>query len=385
MRVIGLLVDSYRLLIFVGVQLVIALTNIRLLRRLGTFPPAGRRPRVSILVPARDEAAGIGRCVESLLNQDYPDCELLVLDDRSTDNTGAVLAGFASPRLRVLPGAPLPEGWNGKPWACAQLARSATGELFFFTDADTVHRSDSIRLAVDALESTGADLLTALIRNEVPSFGEQITVPFMVWAIMAILPVGLAHFWRRSKAFSAANGKFLLFRRQAYETVGGHAAARDEAAEDVALARLVKGAGMRLRLVNASDCISARMYEGFRSAAKGFSKNFFAIFDYRLLPALFVWTWMLAITWHPLVSVAVLGAASRFDGRFWAASAAVMLSGLIWLLVALETRLPRRLALYYPLTMTTAAGLGLGSLLATLLSRTGWKGRRLARHRIRLL
>lgn len=385
MKVIGLLVDSYRLLIFVGVQLLITLSNARLLRRLGSFPAAARRPRVSILVPARDEAGQVGRCVESLLGQDYPDFELLVLDDGSADSTGAILAGFSSPRLRSLRGEPLPEGWNGKNWACQQLARVATGELLLFTDADTLFQPAALRLAVDALEATRSDLLTAIIRNEVMSLGEQLTVPFMVWAIMAILPVGLAHAWHRSKAFSAANGKFLLFRRQAYEAIGGHAAVRTEAAEDVALARAIKGAGLRLRLVNAANCVSARMYDGFRSAARGFGKNFFAIFDYRLLPAVFVWLWMLVITWHPLVSVAGLAATRRFDGRFWAAAATVLLSALGWLVVALKTRLLRRLALYYPVTMTVAAALGLASLLATTFGRTDWKGRRLVRHRVRLL
>uniref|UniRef100_A0A7C4CBX0 Glycosyltransferase n=1 Tax=candidate division WOR-3 bacterium TaxID=2052148 RepID=A0A7C4CBX0_UNCW3 len=385
MKLIGLLVDSYRLLIFVAVLIVIALDNARVIRRLGRFPRAGRRPRVSVLVPARNEADSIAACVRSLLAQDYPDFELLVLDDNSADETGKLLARLTSPRLRVLTGQTLPEGWNGKPWACHQLARAADGELLLFTDADTIHRPDSLRLAVDAIEATGADMMTALIRNEVRTLGEQITVPFMVWAIMSILPVRLAHTLRRSKAFAAASGKLLLFRRNAYATIGGHAAVRFEAAEDVALARAVKGANLRLRLVDAADCVSARMYDGFRTAASGFNKNFFAIFDYRLLPALFVWLWMLTITWHPLASVAALAATGRFDSRLWAAAATVILAALGWLVVALKARLPCRLAVYYPLIMTAASALGLASIVSTVLGRTVWKDRRLVKHRIRLV
>jgi chlorobactene glucosyltransferase len=296
-----------------------------------------------------------------------------------------VLAGIDSSKLRVLAGQALPGGWTGKTWACRQLAEAATGELLFFTDADTVHDPDTLRQAAAALESSNAGFITAVTRCEVRTFGERITVPFIVWALMAMLPLGIAYLLRRSRAFSAASGKFLLFRRSAYDQIGGHTAVRTEAAEDLALSRRVKAAGIRWRLLDATDCVSARMYGGFRDAAQGFSKNYFALFDYRVLVALFVWYWMLVITWHPLVAAAVRGLRHDFGAQFRSAAATVLLAAGIWLLVAIKTRMPRHLPLLYPVTMTVAAGLGIRSMALTIAGRTTWKGRPLVGHRIRLV
>ncbi len=385
MNVIPFFTDSHRLLVFVGVQSMIAVSNAVLMRRLRSFRRAAREPRVSVLVPARDEAQTIGPCVRSLLAQEYPDFEVVVLNDGSRDKTDRVLAGIDSSRLRVLAGQALPGGWTGKTWACRQLAEAATGELLFFTDADTVHDPDTLRQAAAALESSNAGFITAVTRCEVRTFGERITVPFIVWALMAMLPLGIAYLLRRSRAFSAASGKFLLFRREAYDRIGGHAAVRTEAAEDLALCRRVKAAGIRWRLLDATDCVSARMYGGFGDAAHGFSKNYFALFDYRVLVALFVWYWMLVITWHPLISAAVRGLRHDFGAQFRSAAATVLLAAGIWLLVAIKTRMPRHLPLLYPVTMTVAAGLGIRSMVLTIAGRTTWKGRSLVGHRIRLV
>lgn len=377
-------VDSYRILAFVAAQLLITLSNCLLLRRLGGFPSTSFRPKVSVLIPARNEADVVGRCVGSLLAQDYPDYEVLVLDDGSEDRTRSVLSQFTDPRLRVLSGSTPPLGWTGKNWSCQRLAEAATGELFFFTDADTVHRPDTLRRSVDALVNTNADLLTALIDSQVPTLGEQITVPFLLWSIMAILPLGIAYLWRRSQAFVAASGKFMLFRRKAYEQVGGHRVVRDEAAEDMALARRIKAAGLNWRIVDASGWVSTRMYDGFVSALRGFSKNFFAIFDYRLLPAIFVWCWILLITWHPFIVLGLGLMRHGFDGKSWSALIAVLLAALIWVMVVIRFRLPWRVLFLYPLTMTVASGIGMVSIILTISGRTRWKGRRLPRRRVRL-
>ncbi len=377
--------DSYRILIFVAVQFLIALSNWFLLRRPKKGNNSNFRPKVSILVPARNEEKTIAACVKALIAQDYPDFEVVVLDDRSEDRTKEILAGIGSTRLRVVAGREVPEGWTGKNWACYQLAQNALGEIFLFTDADTVFEKEALSSAVGMMQERGADMLTAVVRNLLPSFGEQITVPFLFWSIMAILPVGIAQIWRGSKAFVAANGKFLLFSRNAYERIGGHQAVRSEAAEDLALSRLIKGARMNWLLIDLTELVSTRMYHGFFSAWRGFSKNFFAIFDYRVLPALFVWFWMLLITYHPLVTVALLIANGQLNAHFLAAAATVALSLLIWVITALKARLPKTVVFLYPLTMTVAAAIGIYSLFLTVFGRTAWKGRRLPRHRIRIV
>jgi len=384
MRFANFFIDSYRLLIFVGVQFLIAVSNWFLLRRPKKVNWAGRRPKVSVLVPARNEEKTIALCVNSLIAQDYPDFEVVVLNDRSEDRTREILADRCFQGLRVIEGKEVLEGWTGKNWACYQLAQNAAGEILLFTDADTVFQRETLSSAVGMMQESGADMLTGIVRNVLPSFGEQITVPFLFWSIMSILPVGVAQSGRSSKAFVAANGKFLLFRKTAYELIGGHQAVKAEAAEDLALGRLIKGARMRWLLIDCTGLVSTRMYHGLLSAWQGFSKNFFAIFDYRVVPALFVWFWMLLITYHPLIVAGVLGLKGDFSCQFQAAAGTVILTVLIWVLTVLKGRLPKRIVLFYPLTMTVAVVIGLSSLVLTVFGRTGWKGRRLPRHRIRI-
>jgi len=382
-KFINFFVDSYRLLIFVSVQLIITVSNVLLLRRPSSYQLGSWRPRVSILIPARNESETIGRCITSLLEQDYGDFEVLVLDDHSEDGTGIVIAKFADRRLRVIKGLPLPEGWTGKTWACQQLADAATGELLLFTDADTVFRSDTLRRSVAVMAVTNADLVTAIIHNSVPTIGEKITVPFLFWAIMSILPLGIAYRWRKSQALVAANGKFMLFRKLSYQLIGGHREVRTEAAEDIALARRIKKEGMKWRMIDATDCISTRMYRGFVSAWQGFSKNFFAIFDYRLIPALFVWCWMLLITWQPLIEAAMGVVRLNFNGQFYAAVVTILFAVIIWSVVAVKVKLPIKIVFLYPLAMTVASGLGFASIVLTVLGKTSWKGRMLPRRRIK--
>ncbi len=377
------LVDSQHILGFVGAQALVAVTNVLLLRRMGRFPPAARGPKVSVLVPARDEEDNIGPCIRSLLAQDYGDIEVLVLDDGSKDRTPAVLAELKADRLRVLPGRPLPDGWNGKAWACRQLADAARGELLLFTDADTVFHQETVRLAVDAMETTRADLLTAITANRIPSLGEQVTVPLVTWSILSLLPLVVARLLPRSAIFTVANDKLLLFRRDVYEATGGHGAVRDHAAEDIALAKAVRRMGYRWCLLDATRLVSARMYRGLREAVAGFSKNLFALFDYRVLVALFVWLWLLTITWHPIVSVATAVVSGRMMP--FAPIATIVLAAGIWLLASLRFGLSWHLFLLGPAVITVSAFVGLRAMVLALVGRSRWKGRTLVYRRARLL
>lgn len=381
----ALIVDSWRILAFVCVQVLIVAINLRTLPSLARFTLGAQHPRVSVLVPARNEQENIADCVSSLARQQYPDFELLVLDDDSADATAAKAGAAGEGRVRVLRGKPLPAGWNGKPWACQQLAEAATGDLFFFTDADTVHHPATLARAVAALQDLRADLLTAVTGVEMKGPGELLTIPFPLWSILTLLPVPLAYRWRTSGALVAANGKFLLIRREAYELVGGHAAARDHATEDMEIARRIKKAGLRWRLVNATGFVSSRMYTGWSEARKGFAKNYFALFQYRLLPALFVWSWMLLITWHPLVTLAGALSKGALSGPALAALLTVGLNCLLWSLVARATRMPLGLACLYPAIVTSSAFIGFESIVRTLTGTATWKNRSLVRRKVRMV
>ena len=375
------------IVVFLGILLVIALSNLRTLRRLGRYSPPPRFPRVSILLPARNEEAVIGDCVRSLLAQDYPDFEMLVLDDGSTDGTGAVLAALVreDARLRVLSGRPLPEGWLGKHWACQQLAEAATGDLLLFTDADTVHHPQALRLGGAAMEAERADLMSGFLHQRLLTWGERLTVPAIFWCFFSFLPLALAH-RVRAPGLSLTNGQWMLCRRAAYEAVGGHAAVRQSPIDDIALGRRVKAKGLRWRVVDIGEYVSCRMYPGFRAAVEGFTKNLFAVFDFRLAEYLFVWVWMALVTVEPLV-VSLLWplGVGRDQFALWPALLAVGEMLALWGIAMARLRFPLYLTLLYPAHLLLLVLIAFRSMLWTVTGRATWKGRTLPRQRIKIL
>jgi chlorobactene glucosyltransferase len=366
--------------------LLILLANVYVLWRAGRHKPPATPFSVSILVPARDEQANIERCVRSLLAQDYPDFEVLVLDDRSTDRTWDILTGMAreEARLRVFAGQPLPRGWLGKNWACAQLSTHAAGSLLLFTDADTDHAPQALRFAVTALEGEGADLLTGYPRQNLRSCGEKLVVPFFSWALYCFLPLPLAY-WLRCPAMAGAIGQFLLFRRDAYETIGGHASVRGSIVEDLALARHIKRQGLRWRLFDATSHVSCRMYRDGREASHGLAKNIFAAFGFRLVPYLFVWLWLFLVFLLPPARMALHYTGVIPTIGMDHVPLCMVLSMLLWVIPFQRLKLPLGLAFAHPISLLAVEWIAVRSLLLTLTGRLVWKGRSIARPRMRIV
>jgi chlorobactene glucosyltransferase len=231
-------------------------------------------PFVSVIVPARNEARCIERCVASLLAQRYPRFEVIAIDDRSQDGTGEILERLArtDARLRVLSGEPLPPGWVGKCWAVYQAARQAKGEWLLFVDADTAHRPQMLASVVGFAREHGADLLTLGPHQELGSFWERAILPAIFGAIMTV-GGSMADVNNPQRRVAKANGQFMLFRASSYWQMGGHEAVFDELVEDFAFARRVKGTGRRLIIADGSDLFSVRMYHSLREIWEGFGKN----------------------------------------------------------------------------------------------------------------
>lgn len=365
-------------LVFIG------LSNLRRLRRIDRYPPAPATPRVSVLVPARNEEAHIGACVSSLLAQDYPDLEVVVLNDHSTDRTGEILAEMTrGERLRVLEGRDLPEGWLGKHWACQQLAQAASGELLLFTDADTRHGPASVRHGVAALHAEGADLLTALPFEETVTAAEQLVVPVIPWSILTFLPLEVAY-RTRSPAFSATIGQYMLFRASAYRATGGHAAIATDPVDDIALGRRIKAGGLRWRLADATRDVRCRMYQTAEQVFEGFSKNLFSAFGNRVLPFIGVWLWLEIVFLLPVaVLVARLLRAPLPELDTGIALVGVAAGLASWGMSHLRFGFPARLIPLYPLTMLLALAIAVRSVALVRRGQTTWKGRTLAQRPVR--
>lgn len=235
--------------------------------------PGPDAPLVSIVLPARDEAVRIEPCLRSLLAQAWPRLEVIVVDDCSTDGTGDLARGVAAldPRLTVVAGTPLPQGWVGKNHACAQGVAQARGELLLFTDADAIHAPACLPHAVAALERLGGDVLTLVPHIECVGAAERLMQPAILGGLLTV--DSLVAMNRDRARFTLGNGQYLLFERGAYERVGGHAAVRDRVVDDLALAKAVRAAGLKLRVAIATDVLRVRMYTDLHEIWWGYAKN----------------------------------------------------------------------------------------------------------------
>jgi hypothetical protein len=336
---------------------------------------AGPAPRVSVLVPARDEAPRIGALIRSVLDQTDVALRVWVLDDQSTDGTAsaALAAAAGDSRLTVLAGAHLPPGWVGKCHACHQLAEAADGEWLVFVDADTVLAPGAIASAIALAVRERAGLVSLFPTQVMGSFGERLMLPLLMYTLLGFLPLGLAA-GRPEPSLAAANGQFMAFSRAAYDAVGGHRAVANDLVEDMALARAIKARGLKPVIADGGPWVRCRMYDGFGALWRGFRKNLYPAFGGRPGPFLAGWAMLVALGAAPL-GLAVAGAAlGRPD--WWGPGLAAIAAG--WTTRAmLATRLdqPWTSVPAHPLAMTLLAVLALDSWRAWASGHVAWKGR----------
>lgn len=234
--------------------------------------------KVSALVPARNEATNIGHCLSALRRQlDVPNLEILVFDDGSTDGTAQVISHHLEDiRVRMVPeaGEP-PSGWLGKPWACHQLAERALGEVLVFVDADVVLAPRALCAVIELLAD--CDAASPYPQQVAKTWAERLVQPLLQWSWLTFLPLDIA---RRSDrpALTAANGQFLAITREAYDTIGGHAAVRSEVLEDLALFRALKRCGLRGSIADGTALASCRMYDDWPQLRDGYTKSLWAAF-----------------------------------------------------------------------------------------------------------
>jgi chlorobactene glucosyltransferase len=361
--------------------LLYALRSLRVLdgwMRIPAVTGSAALPSLSIIVPARDEERSIEPCLRSLLAQSGVDAEVIVVDDGSTDGTPAILARLAGefPELRVLTGEPLPEGWVGKPWACAQGALVARGEWLLFTDADSVHEAHASASTLTFTRAHEADALSIMTGQELGTLAEAAILPAILQ--MIVFAAGeLTEINDPSRPDRAlANGQYLLVSRAAYDALGGHAALRGEVVEDIEFARNLKRDGrFRLIVAEATQLVRVRMYRSFREIWAGFTKNTYlgARGDVRAITGGTLFCAMLSIA-PPVLALRALRAGRRAEAAEAAAAAVAVMA--VAYHGATYVSIPRRLAVFAPLGIAMFGAIALNS---TRRALTGagftWRGR----------
>jgi chlorobactene glucosyltransferase len=271
----------YQILIAAGlavffINLVLNLRSLKVPSRRARVPRSA--PLISVLIPARDEADNIGTCLESLQRQDYPNFEVLVLDDNSADDTAGIVSRLASAdnRIKLITGHPLPKDWAGKPFACYQLAQQANGSWLLFVDADTVHAPHMLRSVLDTALKRKASLLSGFPRQLATSLPQMIAVPVIYFIIMSWAPLWLIH---RLKSFhpSVAIGQFLLFPRDEYWRIGGHKVVQSRILDDIWMGIEMSRHKGRHVAIDLSSMVSCNMYPTVGSMWNGLVRCVYSI------------------------------------------------------------------------------------------------------------
>jgi chlorobactene glucosyltransferase len=238
-------------------------------------------PLVSILIPARNEEKNISRCLKMILKQDYPNFEVIVLDDNSCDRTYEIVEEFSKKdqRVKIFKGTQLKKGWMGKNYACHQLSGYANGRYLIFTDADTLHVGNSISHSMNSLMLHKLDALSVYPRQIMVTIHERMSVSFINFAIVLFMPLLLV---KKAKGplFATAIGQFFLFERETYFKMGGHEVVKGEILEDIHISKAVKKAGYKFMVFDGKKDIYCRMYRNLKEVIVGFNRFIFAAFDF---------------------------------------------------------------------------------------------------------
>jgi glycosyltransferase involved in cell wall biosynthesis len=275
-------------------------------------------PLVSAILPAKDEEAYLGQCLESVRAQTYANLEVLVVDDRSVDRTGEIARGFAARdrRIRVLTIDHLPAGWTGKTHALQHAADRARGDWLWFLDADTLHTPDGLAIMMEYARTQRAELVSLLPELRCETFWERVVQPLGAIVLMQSFPLHLVH--RESSPLAFANGQYILIRRPAYDAAGGHEAVRDRFVEDIALAGRVKALGLPIRVALVRGVATCRMYASLGQLVRGWSRILYDALDRRALrlAARLLDPIVFCQSGHVALLAGLFGLAAGWDRRF---------------------------------------------------------------------
>jgi len=351
---------------FLSLRLFIAVVNVLTRPRNLAASLTGKKPMISILIPARNEEHNLPALLKSLIKLTYRDYEVIVCNDHSTDNTPEILEKFVQTEknFQWFTSEKLPASWLGKNFACHQLARKAKGDYLLFLDADIHVQSGFLSPIINRVIHKNLSLLSLFPRQIMYSTGEKSTVPLMNWILISLLPLPLVRLSKQS-SLTAANGQFMLFEAKNYGENQWHQQVKHENVEDILLMRKMKKAGFRVEVLANFGAVSCRMYSSYREAVEGFSRNIHQYFgSYSALMILF---WLLTIP-GILIGLLLLPVATTL--------VLICQAILLRIIISLHSRQPVWANLYYhPLQMAALTHILVRNLLGKRKKTVRWKER----------
>ena len=347
--------------------------------------PSARMPgAVSVLIPARNEASNIETCLAGVLSSDHNILEVLVYDDASTDDTAARVEAIAArdDRVRLIRGADLPRGWAGKSHACHRLAGSAAGDVLLFIDADVELGRQALARLGSQYEDLGADLVSAIPRQRMGTWGERLILPLLHLTYTSWLPLPLIHL-SRDPRFLAVNGQILSIKRSVYSAVGGFEAVKNDVVEDMAFCRTVKRNGYRVAFTDGHHIASCRMYRSASEVWEGFSKNLYRGLGARLSTLLMVFAvyFLAFVAPYAVAAGAAIATATGFitwtsaQTLLGAAIIGVAANVLLRVLLAWRYRQPWSGVLTHPVAVLALIAIGINSFNWHRRGTIRWRGR----------
>jgi len=284
-----MIIASYFVLSFTLIQMLVVLVNLIFKEKINNLE-SDFNGLVSVLIPARNEELNIGNLLEDLQKQDYTNIEVIIFDDQSNDNTSEIVKHFmdSDKRIKLIESVELPSGWLGKNYACHEMSKLAKGKYLLFIDADVRLKGRIIFHSIAKSEMNNLGLLSIFPIQQMQTIGEKVTVPNMNFILLSLLPLMLVR-KTKYKSIAAANGQFMLFQSEIYQSLCPHKKMKSNKVEDIEIARYFKKLNFPVACLTGYESVTCRMYHGFKESVNGFSKNIISFFGNSYLLAFLFW------------------------------------------------------------------------------------------------
>ena len=330
---------------------------------------------VSVLIPARNEEVNIKRCLYSLIDQSYKNLEIIVLDDDSDDQTYNIVKDISKnfSSIKLIKGERKLNGWTGKNWACHQLSKFAKGDFLLFIDADTKLQKNTISETVSEMNNNDVDLISLFPNRITNTAIDKIISVTIGWFIFSCLPI---IFSNKNPMFSSAFGQFLLFRKGAYFSIGGHESIKDKILDDFELGRLITMRGYNLNVFDGTERISTFSYSTEKEALDGLSKSIFPFFNNKLIPFLILLILFLSMGLMPIfIMMGEFFGSKLTKSKEMIAYFTWGLITLSWSISSYRSKQGIRYGILYPFITTFTAIIGIFSIITFLTKSVNWKNR----------